>query len=273
MVEDLLRFLKHVGFWGLVLSLAPYAHAQIQNIPVDQASADRGAQLFAQSCSTCHGAEARGSDKGPDLIRSLVVLHDRAQQLHGSEFAPVLKKQPEHNFDFSADQLADLSQFLTREVNGILRSGYSNRPTNLLSGDAQAGEAFFNGTGGCNKCHSPTGDLAGIATRFDPATLQQRFVFPQEVGRGRGAAAAGPPPAKTEVTVTPPTGAALSGTLVRVDDFSVTVLDSSGRRHTFARTPGMKVDIKDPYAAHVALLSKYSQADLHNMTAYLETLK
>jgi mono/diheme cytochrome c family protein/small nuclear ribonucleoprotein (snRNP)-like protein len=252
-------------WWG-----AGAAYAQIQSIPVDQASANRGAQLFAQSCAQCHGADARGTTHAPDLIRSLVVLHDRAQQLHGSEMAAVLKEQP-HNFDLPAEQLADLSQFLTRAINGILRSGYSNRPTDMLSGDSKAGEVFFNGAGGCTKCHSATGDLAGIATRYDPAALQQRFVFPESgIGRGRGASSTAP---KTKVTVTLSSGKSVAGTLVHIDDFNVTLLDSSGERQTLTREPGMKVDVSDPYAAHVALLDKYQNADIHNLTAYLETLK
>lgn len=246
--------------------------AQIQAIPVNQESANRGAQFFAQSCAPCHGAEGRGTATGPDLIRSLVVLHDRAQQLHGAELGPLLKKQPTHNFDLTADQLADLSQFLTRTINGILRSGYSNTPTDMLSGDPKAGEAYFNGAGGCNKCHSPTGDLAGIANRFDAAAMQQRFVFPQ-TGGGRGRGGPLPATAKTQVTITLPSKKTLSGALLRMDDFNVTFTDAAGARQTVPRTPGTRVDVTDPYAAHVALLDKYTDADVHNMTAYLETLK
>jgi cytochrome c oxidase cbb3-type subunit 3 len=272
------RYLRN----ALVIALLPLAsavcmRAQIQPPPVDQAGADRGQQFFTQQCAQCHGAQARGTTtNGTDLIRSLAVLHDRAQQLHGSELAPLLKK-PNHTFDLTPDQLADLSQFLTRAVNKTLRSGYSNMPTLMLSGDAKAGEAYFNGEGGCTKCHSVTGDLAGIG-KTDAAALQQRLVFPASAigGRGRGAAAAatsGPPRPKTEVTVTPPGGQAITGTLVRIDDFNVTLQDSSGAQRTFTRTAVMKVDVNDPYAAHVALLSKYTDADIHNLTAYLETLK
>ena len=256
--------------FALLLFAPVCVRAQIQAIPVNPVSANRGAQLFAQSCSQCHGADARGTATAPDLIRSLVVLHDRAQQLHGAALAPVLKQQPEHNFNFTSDELADLSEFLTREINDILRSGYSNRPTNMLSGDPKAGEAYFNGAGGCNKCHSVTGDLAGIATKYDPPALQQKFVFPQAgFGRGRGGANA----AKPQVTVTVPSGQTVAGTLVRIDDFNVTLLDASGQRQTFARVPGTQVEVTDPYAAHIALLDKYTNADIHNLTAYLETLK
>ena len=271
------RYLRN----ALVVALLPLAsavcvRAQIQPPPVDQASADRGQQFFTQQCAQCHGAQARGTaTNGTDLIRSLAVLHDRAQQLHGSELAPLLKK-PNHSFDLTQDQLADLSQFLTRAVNKTLRSGYSNTPTLMLSGDAKAGEAYFNGAGGCTKCHSVTGDLAGIG-KTDPAALQQRFVFPESAigGRGRGPAAAAPPTPRprTQVTVTPPGGQAITGTLVRIDDFNVTLQDSSGAQRTFTRTAAIKVDVDDPYAAHAALLSKYTDADIHNLTAYLETLK
>jgi cytochrome c oxidase cbb3-type subunit III len=256
-----------------LMMAAPFCvRAQIQNIPVDQPSADRGEKVFTQTCAQCHGSDARGTTTGPDLIRSLAVLHDRMQQLHGSEIAPFLKKPPAHNFDTSPEQVADISQFLTREINRTLRSGYSNQPTNMLSGDPKAGEAFFNGAGGCNKCHSATGDLAGVATMYDPAALQQRFVFPNS---GRVARGSVDPtrPAKAQVTVTPPSGPAVKGTLVRMDDFNVTLLDSSGETRTLTRVQGMKVEVDDPFAAHIALLDKYTDADIHNLTAYLDTLK
>ena len=261
-----------------LLAVPACLRAQIQQLPVDEAAANRGQQLFASACGQCHGADARGTAKAPDLIRSLPVLHDRMQQLHGAELVPLLQK-PNHTFNLTQAQVADISQFLTRSINRILRSGgYYNQPSNLLSGDPKAGEAYFNGAGGCNKCHSPTGDLAGIANRFSPAELQQRFVFPQTggfAGRGRGASPAGggAPHPRPQVAVTPPDGAAVSGTLIRIDDFNVTLEESSGAYRTISRTPGTKVEVTDPYAAHVALLDKYTDADIHNLTAYLETLK
>lgn len=257
---------------------AACAGGQIRLVTVDEAAASRGEQIYGASCAQCHGPDARGSAKAPDLIRSLAVLHDRAQQLHGSELFPMLQKPPDHLLNLTQDQVADLSQFLTRAVNRSLRAGaYYTQPSDLLSGNAKAGEAYFNGTGGCNTCHSPTGDLAGIGTRLTPAALQQRFVFPKSGGfaRGRGASTTpdATPRAQTKVTVTPLNGAAITGTLVRIDDFNVTLQDASGAYRTFARSPQMKVDVTDPYAAHVALLDKYTDADIHNLTAYLETLK
>jgi cytochrome c oxidase cbb3-type subunit 3 len=260
----------------IVLMASPlHLRAQFPNPVVDAAAANRGAQLFETSCSSCHGTDARGTKKAPDLIRSKLVLRDRMQQLHGTDLEPALEKPP-HDFTLSPEQLADISQFLTQEINRTLRTGYSDKPTHLLSGDPKAGKAYFYGAGGCSNCHSPTGDLAGIAKKFTPAALQQRWVFPNAVFffRGFGArGAAGPQPPKTTVTVTLPSGAPVTGTLIRIDDFNVTLREASGKYRTFARTAGVKVVVTNPYAAHIALLSKYTDADIHNITAYLETLK
>jgi cytochrome c oxidase cbb3-type subunit 3 len=184
--------------------------------------------------------------------------------------AVVLKTGPNHNFDLDKEQLLDLSQFLVQSVNKILRSGYSNQPTDLLSGDVKAGEAYFNGAGGCVKCHSAAGNLAGVGKRYDPATLQQRFLFPNIGGHGHRT---GPPAKKVQVTLSLPSGKSLSGTLVRIDDFTVAFQDDAGAYHSVLRTSGVKVTTVDPYAAHIALLDKYTDADIHNLTTYLETLK
>ena len=135
----------------------------------------------------------------------------------------------------------------------------------MLTGNPEAGRAYFNGAGKCSTCHSPTGDLAGIATRIpDPVNLQQRFLFPgaaprrTEAGRSDGHAGSGPP---------------VTGALVRIDDFSVSLRDASGEYQAFDRGPGVTVVVSDPLAAHHELLDRYTDADMHNLTTYLETLK
>jgi cytochrome c oxidase cbb3-type subunit 3 len=237
--------------------------------PTDPAAVDRGQKIYGGSCAKCHGADTRGTDTGPDLVRSLVVLHDRMNNLHGAELAPILQTPP-HHFSYDPEKLADLSQFLIHSVNKTLRSGYSNQPTNLLNGDAHAGEAFFNGAGGCAKCHSTTGDLAGIGKRYTPANLQQKFLFPNAGPHfGKGV----PPARKTQVTVTLPSGKSISGSLIHLDDFTVALRDDHGDYQSFTRAPAVKVTTVDPYAAHVALLDRYTDADIHNLTTYLETLQ
>jgi cytochrome c oxidase cbb3-type subunit III len=246
---------------------------------VDPVAEARGKTVYIAECVTCHGAQARGSrddapdiTRGPDLVRSLVVLHDR----YGNSIGPFLAKgHPMQSGKPSASltqpQVQDLSHFLHAMVEETLRGGPYSAPVNILTGDAQAGQAFFNGAGHCASCHSPTGDLAHIAAKYDPVSLQQKFVFPRTLSAGRGGRAA--PSKPVIVTVTPPSGPAVSGTLVHIDDFNVALRDESGDYRSFKRTPDLKVEKKDPYTAHVDLLKVYTDQNMHDLLAYLETMK
>jgi cytochrome c oxidase cbb3-type subunit III len=237
---------------------------------VDVAAADRGRAVYLAQCVTCHGPKARGADNGADLVRSVTILHDR----YGSTIGPFLQKgHPTQSGAASASiseaQIKDLSHFLHQQVNDTLRSGPYSKVLNVLTGDPKAGASYFNGAGKCSTCHSASGDLARIGLKYDPPTLQQRLVFPRNVGFGRGAGSSKP----ISVTVTPADGSPVSGVLVGIDDFNVSLRDASGEYRSWKRTPNLKVEKKDPYAAHVELLDQYTDKDIHDLVAYLETLK
>ncbi len=239
---------------------------------VDDEAAARGKTTYIAECITCHGPKARGTDRGADIVRSLVVLKDR----YGDTIGPFLEKghptqSGKSSARFTNAQIEDLSNFLHQKVGDTLRTGPYNKVLNVLTGDAKAGEAYFNGSGGCHNCHSPTGDLAGIASKYDPPALQLKFVFPQTIAFGRRATAGSRKPVM--VTVTPATGESVTGVLDHMDDFSVSLRDSSGEYQSFKRTPDVKVEKNDPYAAHVALLDEYTDKNIHDVVAYLETLK
>jgi mono/diheme cytochrome c family protein len=245
---------------------------------VDPAAADRGRKVWASECIDCHGTQARGGDKGPNLVRSVIVLRDR----YGSQIGPFLKKghklqsgTPSANLTDA--QIQDLAHFLRQKVNDGLRGSPLFQVQNILTGDPKAGAAYFNGDGKCTTCHSPTGNLAGIGKRLEPIEIQQRFLFPGagRGGRGRGRAAGPPPPNPNavRVTVTPQGGAAVSGVLVQMDDFFVTLRGEDGSTRTFRRTPGTKVDRQDPFAFHIELLDRLTDRNMHDVVAYLETLK
>lgn len=228
---------------------------------VDAAAADRGKTVYLAECITCHGAKARGNEMGADLVRSLVVLRDR----FGSEVGPFLRRghptqSNKPSGSFTPAQIEELAHFLRQRLNDTLRSSPAYRVQNVLTGDPAAGGAYFNGDGGCRACHSTTGDLAAIGRKYDPPTLQQRFLFPQRTR-------------PITVTVTPPSGAAVSGTLVRVDDFNVSLREASGEYRAWKRAANLKVVKNDPLAAHVELLDKYTDKNMHDVVAYLETLK
>ena len=258
---------KKQGGGGL-LSQAGSADKHI----VDEESADRGKKIYIAQCITCHGPRARGVGSGSDLVRSVVVLRDR----YGSTLGPLLKKgHPMQGGIASASlskaQIEDLSNFLHQKVEDTLRTGPYNNVLNVLTGDTKVGEIYFNGAGKCSTCHSTTGDLAGIASKYRPAVLQLKMVFPQTVAFGRGRTSGG----KKEVTVTvhPKSGQPVTGTLEHMDDFDVSLRTADDEFMTFRRTPDLKVEKHDPYAAHIALLDKYTDPDIHNLVAYLETLK
>ena len=228
---------------------------------IDAAAADRGKAIYIAQCITCHGARARGTETGPDLVRSVAVLHDR----FGNEIGPILRKgHPTQSntpsAGFSQVQVTDLSHYLKQRVDETLRSSPLYQVQNVLTGDAKAGAAYFNGAGKCNTCHSPTGDLAGIAKSLDPPTLQQRFLFPRRTK-------------PVTVTVTPASGPAVSGTLERLDDFNVSLKDATGAYRSWQRSASLKIEKHDPLAVHNELLDQYADKNIHDIVAYLETLK
>ena len=247
---------------------------------VDNAGAERGKTLYAAECTTCHGIKARGGNealpppqRGPDLIRSLLVLHDR----YGSQMAPFLAKG--HPMRAGGDaksltpaQVGDIAHFLHSRVYATLRNGGELQILNILSGDPKAGLTYFNGAGKCSSCHAAAGDFAGIGKRYDAVTLQQKFLFPRTIAFGRGSA-----PQQTakpvRVTVTLADGQNVAGNLLSLDDFNVSLRDSEGNYRSFTITPRVKVVKQDPLDAHVALLDEISDKNIHDVVAYLESLK
>jgi len=240
--------------------------------PVDQAAVDRGAQLLVRHCGFCHGSNARGAAGGPDLLRSPIVMEDE----NGKQLGEFLKVgRPDKGMpkvDLTAQEVADLATFLHAGIAAAAnRSAY--KILNILTGDPRAGEAYFNGK--CTACHSATGDLRGIGAKYDPVTLQSRLIMPP---RGRGAAGRGgsvePQAPPITVTVTLPSGESFSGALVRLTDFDVALRDPSGAVRSWLRdgdTP--KVVVTDPLKAHFDMLTRWTDADMHDVTAYLASLK
>ena len=143
-------------------------------------------------------------------------------------------------------------------------------PPSVLVGDARAGQAYFDAK--CNGCHSPTGDLKGIATRIpDPKALQNRWVAGgrRTPRRRLGNSSRPPSPSPSYLQAKKWTGR-----LVRIDDFLVTVGLPDATVRTFRRDGDVpKVEVHDPMKAHRDMLSVYTDQNMHDVTAYLATLK
>ena len=237
----------------------------------DEAAVDRGKKLFEPACGFCHGLDARGKS-GPDLLRSTLVLHDE----NGNQLGPMIRAgRPDRGMPpfntMTNQQVADIAVFLHAGTVGVTNR-FAYEIKGLLTGDARQGRTFFNGDGKCNTCHSPSGDLAHIAGKYEPVELQRRFLYPapniMDVWMGKQVN----PGAPTKVKVTLPSGEVIAGTLVHLDEFNLVLHDATGQR-SFDKRQTAKVEIDDPRAAHEALLSKYTDQQMHNMLAYLETLK
>jgi len=224
--------------------------------PADPEAAERGQKVYAQACAFCHGPNATGAE-GPDLLRSALVLHDD----NGEKIGPFLQKgRPDKGMPAFANmteaQARDIAEFLHMRVEAAAnRFGYKLQ--NVVTGDAKAGANYFDKQ--CKACHSATGDLAHVG-RTDPADLQARFLYPDR----------NTPPVKATVTLA--SGETVSGTLKRLDDFDISLVDATGDYRSFARD-AVKLTLKDPLEGHRELLAKYSDADMHNILAYLVTLK
>jgi mono/diheme cytochrome c family protein len=265
------------GVVTVCAALAVFAvtlHGQRRDYPDrpagDPAAVERGKRLYQVNCQFCHGADIRGGDSGPSLLRSGLVLDDQ----NGELMAPVIQNgRPDNGmpkFSFTKEQVADVAAF----VHTFRAAGYDEsrrKPPSIVVGDAKAGEGFF--TARCASCHSATGDLRGIATRIaDPRLLQQTWLMPGS-GGGRGVASPIPVP-PTTVVVTLSSGEKVEGQLDRIDDFGVSLVTADGSHRSF-RTSGdsPKVEVKDALQPHKDLLRVYRDADIHNVTAYLVTLK
>lgn len=224
-----------------------------------------GELRFAAQCGFCHGRDAAGGESGPDLTRSELV----AQDARGDKIGPLLRAgrvdagMPA--FQLADSELRSIVAFVHAQMEKYAALGGGRRtvePQDLKSGNAADGRAYFDGAGGCSSCHSATGDLAGIAGRYRGLALLQRMLYP--TGR--------PAPAPPKAIFTVPGGQTVEAPLVAEDEFSITVLDPLGTRQTYQRG-AVNVKIDNPMSAHFAQLGKYTDTAMHNVFAYLDTLK
>jgi cytochrome c oxidase cbb3-type subunit 3 len=220
-----------------------------------------GKSIFQQHCSFCHGRNAGGGEMGPDLTRSRLVTED----VGGNKIAAVVRNgRPDKGmprFELPAQQIAGLVAFIHTQQNTALTQKGGRRGvdvSDLQTGNAGAGRQYFEGAGGCAGCHSPTGDLAGIASRHQGLELEEQMLYPKH--------------AKSKVTVTLASGGTITGTLEYLDEFTVGIIDPEGSYRSW-RTGDVQYKVDAPVNAHVDLFSKYTDDDIHNLMAYLQTLR
>jgi cytochrome c oxidase cbb3-type subunit 3 len=229
-----------------------------------------GQALFAGQCSFCHGRDAAGGEGGPDLTASALV----AQDAHGEKIGPVVRNgrldKGMPAFAPTDEQLATIVAFIhDRKAKAKEGRRRTVDVTDLQTGNAEAGLRYFNGAGGCAKCHSPSGDLAGIAGKLQGLELLRRMLYPEE---RRSTVPAGPTGQVPTATVTLPSGQTVTGKLAYRDEFTISLVDASGWYRSWPASQ-VKSAVTNPLEAHAELLRKYTDEDMHNVLAYLQTLR
>jgi cytochrome c oxidase cbb3-type subunit 3 len=261
---------------------APATFPAQQRPPGDRDAIARGGQLYGVHCRSCHGVDLRGGDLGgPNLLRSQLVLNDKA----GEAIVPVVQngRVPAGGgtvmppLPLPVDDIKAVAEYLhsviaTSQPQGAPPAG-SKQPLNLLVGNARAGQRYF--ATNCAACHSATGDLAGIGSRVpDPELLQNSWVAARRAGAPHPASAAR---RQAHVTVSLAGGEQISGALQRADDFIVSLVTRDGTYRSFTRrsaTPRIvSVEVDDPLARHRKMWALYTDQNMHDVTAYLATLK
>jgi cytochrome c oxidase cbb3-type subunit III len=225
------------------------------------AAVTAGGSLFQQNCAFCHGRDAGGGETGPDLTRSKLVTGDVGGDKIGDVVLHGRTEKGMPAFNFSSEQITNLAAFIhSQQTKAMAQNGHRKGVdvADLQTGNVEKGKAYFNGPGGCATCHSPTGDLAGVATRFEGLQLEERMLYPKDV--------------VSKVTVTLPSGETVSGKLAYLDEFTVGLHDANGTYRSW-RVSDVKVKVDAPVEAHVALFPKYTDDDIHNLMAYIQTLR
>lgn len=246
---------------AFLLTLSCCAHAQSN--PMEQENVKRGNDKYQQSCAICHGTDARGGS-GSSLIDSSLVRHD----VDGNLIGPVvLEGRPDKGMPayptLTPGQISDITAFLHARIE-VTNSVESSGPVGgyqlkrLLTGNVEAGKRFFNGKGKCATCHSPQGDLAGIAGKYSPVELESRILYP--------------PVDLRTATISLPSNKTITGKLVHLDAFYVAIIDGAGWYRSWP-LGNVKVEVKDPLSVHLELLRTYKNKDIHDVFSYLETLK
>jgi cytochrome c oxidase cbb3-type subunit III len=249
-----------LGAETVVAGQAPTANAAgTQQTGADSVAA--GAGIFQQNCAFCHGRDAAGGESGPDLTRSKLVAEDVAGNkigdvIHNGRLEKGMPRFPLSEGDTASVVAFIHSQTLKAQTQTGKRRGVE--VADLQTGNVEAGKKYFNGAGGCASCHSPSGDLAGIASKYQGLQLEERMLYPRD--------------AKSTVSVKLPSGQTVEGALAYVDEFTIGLRDSTG---TFRSWPIAAVQhkISSPVDAHVELFGKYTDDDIHNLMAYIQTLK
>ena len=241
--------------------------------PEDPAVVKRGKTLFEVNCRGCHGPDLRGGDMGgPNLLRSPVALTDQ----HGELIVPIIHGSrqkmgmPAINInDTDAEAVAAYVRSVIGSIEGQGKPpSEGHEDPSILVGNVAEGKSYFDTK--CASCHSAGGDMKAFVDRVkDQKRMQSTWV---EGGRESEEIN---PKRTSSAEVTLASGEQFSGLVVQIDEFLITLKLADGTDRSFDRisVSNPKVVIHDPMEKHHQMLLEYTDKDIHDVTAYLETLK
>ncbi len=240
-----------VGSQGPLPTHAAFTKDQVEN----------GGSLFLQNCAFCHGKDAGGGESGPDLTRSKLVTGDKNGESIGAVLRNGRQEKGMPRFGLPDPEIMSLVAFVHSQQDAAMSQTGTRKgveESDLQTGNAAAGKQYFEGAGGCTTCHSATGDLAGVASRYSGLKLEQQMLYPADV--------------KSKVVVKTSTGQTFAGELEYQDEFTIGMRDSFGVYHSWLAA-AITYKVETPADAHVTALAKYTDTDIHNVFAYMQTLK
>jgi alcohol dehydrogenase (cytochrome c) len=224
-----------------------------------------GERLYRQTCQACHGGQARG-DRGPALATNTFA--------RGNDDADLFRNIRNGISGSAMPSFSKLTNDQTWQLVSYIRSLSGGGASEVVAGDAAAGEQLFYGKAACGSCHAVNarGGLVGpdlsAAGRTAAATLRAKITNPNTDmnpnERGRRAPSA--------VVVKTSDGRELRGVLRIEDTFSLQMMDVSGKLHLLD-----KAHIQDERYEFKSLMpddfaKRLSAAEIQNVVAYLKTL-
>jgi len=240
---------------------------------LDFSAIKEGASLFRGNCSPCHGLNARGGGRGPDL--------SSGRWTHGSTDEEILRtiSQGVPGTEMPANALEDSE---IRTIIAYLRS--LAPPRNItVPGDPAKGKKIFFGDAGCSNCHMVRGvggvlgpDLSRVGAARSATYLIDSIRDPdKELSSGMTDPNNhyGLPLVYDTVTVVTTSGEKITGVARNEDTYSIQMITMAQQLQLFR-----KRELKEVSHQRRSLMPPYSEdaldaAQVQDLISYLETLR
>jgi len=261
---------------ALLIACFVAANAQEPTKPtsnLDSTAIKEGTSLFRANCSPCHGLNARGGGRGPDLTSG--------RWTHGSTDDEIFHtiSQGVPGTEMPANALEDSE---VRTIIAYLRS--LAPPRNItVAGDPAKGKEIFFGDVGCSTCHMVRGvggvlgpDLSRVGAARSVSYLIDSIRDPdKELSSGMTDPNNhyGLPLVYDTVTVVTTSGEKITGVARNEDTYSIQMITTAQQVQSF-----LKRDLKEVSHQRRSLMPPYSEdsldaVQLQDLISYLETLR